>query len=441
MPKQSPADPNAAADAAAACAADATTCPLPKTWVWDAPHTGDRDRFVNLPNAWDPANNGADVELVGHVEPRVSGESVTFNIISDAANYLEGQAASLSTVSITSGAQGVGKVMLTLPAYGGSKWKVGGKTAIMAAPAESGQLTVWRKVYYQTTDMGSSPAPENLSLAHPADMISALQAAFDPVFFKLAAGTKSTATTPYQAHLTAAQRTSLEASLKTAAVDDRSPFKMNIIMCDRADIVADNEYLEAATSANVATVFFQQWTYESTVIHAQYQKADGSWGNLTGVATPADPSNAANQRVTATIPGFTAGSTVNIRIKYRYQRGNAGGWGGTAGGLFMCIGRQRRSSAASPTGAQLQQALTHEIGHNLGLVPPAAAWRDTAARDAPYSVKHCGYKDAAPSTEPRCVMWFMLGGSGARLRFCASDRPNDCSHHLMRTAYTSLSWI
>ena len=166
MPKQSPADPNAAADAAAACAADATTCPLPKTWVWDAPHTGDRDRFVNLPNAWDPANNGADVELVGHVEPRVSGESVTFNIISDAANYLEGQAASLSTVSITSGARGVGKVTLTLPAYGGSKWKVGGKTAIMAAPAESGQLTVWRKVYYQTTDMGSSPAPENLSLAH-----------------------------------------------------------------------------------------------------------------------------------------------------------------------------------------------------------------------------------------------------------------------------------
>jgi hypothetical protein len=441
MPKQTPADPAAGPDAAAACGDTTATCPLPKTWVWDEPHTGDRDRFVNLPNAWDPANNGAEVELVGHVEPRVSGETVTFNIVSHADNYLEGQTASLSTVSITSGAKGVGKVTLTLPAYGGSKWKVGGKTSTMAAPAQCGQLTVWRKVYYQTTDMDSSPAPENLSLTHPSDMISALQSAFDPVFFKLAAGTKSTATTPYQAHLTADQRTSLEASLKTAAADDRSPFKMNIITCDRADIVAENEYLAAATSAHVETVYFQKWTHETTVIHAEYQKADGSWSNLSGVATPADPSNAANQRVTATIPGFTAGATVNIRIKYRYQRGNAGGWGGRSGGLFMCIGRQRRGSATSPTGAELQQALTHEIGHNLGLVPAAAAWRDTAARDAPYSVKHCGYKDAAPSTEPRCVMWFMLGGSGARLRFCASDKPDDCSHFLMRTAYTSLSWI
>ena len=441
MPKQTPADPAAAADAAAACADTTATCPLPKTWVWDAPHTGARDRFVNLPNAWDVANNGAAVELAGHVEPRVSGESVTFNIISHADNYLEGQTASLSSMSITSGAKGIGTVTLTLPAYGGSKWKVGGKTATMAAPAQSGELTVWRKVFYQTTDMVSSPAPENLSLVHPADMISALQAAFDPVFFKLAAGTTSTATTPYQAHMTGADRTALEASLKTAATDNRSPFKMNIIMCDRADIVAENEYLEAATSATVASVYFQQWTYETTVIHAQYQKPDGSWAALTGVTTPADPSNAANQRVTATIPGFTAGATVNIRIKYRYQRGNAGGWGGRSGGLFMCIGRQRRASAASPTGAQLQQALTHEIGHNLGLVPPAAAWRDTDVRDATYSVKHCGYKDAAPSTEPRCVMWFMLGGSGARLRFCGSDKPADCSHFLMRTAYTSLSWI
>jgi hypothetical protein len=38
-------------------------------------------------------------------------------------------------------------------------------------------------------------------------------------------------------------------------------------------------------------------------------------------------------------------------------------------------------------------------------------------------------------------MWFMLGGSGPRLRFCKDDRPDDCSHHLYRTSYASLSWI
>lgn len=441
MPKQTPGDPSASPDASAACGDATATCPLPKTWVWDAPHTTDRDRFVNLPNAWDPANNGADVELAGHVEPRVPGVAVSLNLISHADNYLEGQTASLSALTITSGANGVGTVTLTLPAYGGSKWKVGGKTATMADPAVSGQLTVWRKVFYQTTDMANSPAPENLSLGHPTDMISALQAAFDPVFFKLAAGTTSSATTPYQSHLTAAQRSSLETSLKASSADNRSPFKMNIITCDRADIVAEAEWTSAATTAVVTSPPFQPWTYEDTVIHAQYQKADGSWDALTGVTTPADTTNPANRTVAATIPGFSAGSTVNVRIKYRYQRGNAGGWGGSSGGLFMCIGRQRRSSASVPSGAQLQQALTHEIGHNLGLVPGSAAWRDTDARDAPYSVKHCGYKDTATPAEPRCVMWFMLGGSGARLRFCSSDRPNDCSHFIMRTGYTSLSWI
>jgi len=441
MPKQTPASPSAGADAASPCDATTAECPLPKVWVWDPPHTGARVRFVNLPHDWDPANNGADVEMAGHVEPRVAGETVTFNLIGHPDNYLEGQTAALSTTTITTGANGVGKVTLTLPAYGGSRWKVGGRTATMAAPAQSGEITVWRKVFYQVTDMDSSPAPENLSLAHPSDMISALQAAFDPVFIKIAASTKSSASTPYQTHLTAAQRSTLESSLRTAAVDDRSPYKMNIVMCDRADIVAEQEWTAAATTADVATPYFQRWGHEPTVIHAQYQKSDGSWAPLSAVSTQAHASSTGQERVKATIPGFAAGSTVNVRIKYRYQRGNAGGWGGTTGTLFMCIGRQRRANAAKPTGAELQQALTHEIGHALGLVPNAAAWRDTDPRDAPYSLKHCGYKTAATPAQPRCVMWFMLGGSGARLRFCSSDRPDDCAHFLMRTSYTSLSWI
>jgi hypothetical protein len=441
MPKDSPSNPNAGADATQGCASTDQPCPLPKVWVWDAPHNADRIRFVNLPNAWDPARNGAEVELVGHVEPRVAGESVTFAIVSHADNYLEGQNATLSSATVTTGERGVAKVTLTLPNYGGSRWRVSGKTASMGMAVDSGQLTVWRKVFYQTTDMANSPAPENLSLAHPTDMISALQSAFDPVFFKLEASTTATATTPYQAHLTAAQRSTLETTLRGTAVDNRSPYKMNIVMCDRADIVAEQEWTDAATTADVRTPYFAKWAHETTVIHAQYQKADGSWDALSSPSEEVDPSNASQIRVKATIPGFAAGATVNVRIKYRYQRGNAGGWGGTTGTLFMCIGRQRRANAAKPTGAELQQALTHEIGHALGLVAPSAAWRDTDPRDAPYSLKHCGYKDTATPAQPRCVMWYMLGGSGARLQFCSSDRPDDCAHFLMRTGYASLSWI
>ncbi len=419
-------------------------CPHGTVWQWDAPHTTDRNQFVNLPADWDPPNNGAAVELQGHIEPRTASVAVTFNIVPNSANESDTPAGSLGSTTATTNENGEATVTLTLPAYGGSKFKVGGRVESMDSPVESGELTVWRKVFYQTTAMANSPASENLSFSAPADMITELQAAFDPVFFKFEASVKSSDTTPYQAHLTAAQRTTVENTLRTSAADARSPFKMNIVLIDRADIVADQEWTNAATTANVQLpTYYQAWTHEASVIHAQYETSTGTWANLTGVQEVFHATRTELAYIRGTIPGFTAGSTVNVRIRYRYQRGNAGGWGGTTGTLFMCIGRQRRANSASPTGAELQQALTHETGHALGLVPTGAlaGWRDTAPRDDGYSLRHCGYKDTATPPEPRCVMWFMLGGSGARLRFCSSNAPNDCAHFLMRTDYSSLSWI
>jgi hypothetical protein len=272
-------------------------------------------------------------------------------------------------------------------------------------------------------------------------MIAALTDAFTPVFFEIAPGVKAKASTPYQAHLTAAERGTLENSLRATAVDARSPFKLNIVTIDRADIVAEQEWTTSASTATVVTPWFLTWTYESTVIYAQQQKADGTWQDLGNVQTITHPTDARFSAVSADVALGTPPTPVNVRIKYRYQRGNAGGWGGTTGTLFMCIGRQRRANAASPTGAELQQALTHEMGHALGLVAPGAAWHDPDPRDAGYSLRHCKYKDTATPPEPRCVMWYMLGGSGPRLRFCKDDKPNDCAHFLIRTDYSSLHWI
>lgn len=419
-------------------------CPPGSVWQWDAPHTSDRDQFVNLPADWDPPNNGTQVELQGHIEPRTAGVTVIFNIIPNSANESDTPPASLGAASATTNENGEATVTLTLPVYGGSKFKVGGKVSSMERPAESGELTVWRKVFYQITAMANSPAPENLSFSAPSDMITELRSAFDPVFFKIEAGVKASDTTPYQAHLTAAQRSSVGNTLRTSAVDARSPFKMNIVMIDRADIVAEQEWTNAATTANVQLPrYYRAWTHEDSVIRAQYERRPGTWANLINVQEVFHPTQSEFAFIRGQIPGFTAGSTVNVRIGYRYQRGNAGGWGGTTGTLFMCIGRQRRANAASPTGAELQQALTHETGHALGLVPTTApaGWRDTDPRDNGYSLRHCGYRTTATPPVPRCVMWYMLGGSGARLRFCSSDAPNDCAHFLMRTDYASLSWI
>ena len=442
----------AAGAAAAAAAAAPAKAAQPKirdpaqdkvthTWVWDAPHDADARQYINLPADWDPPRNGRAIELVGHVEPRDPGVSVTLRLVANPKNDELADAASLGATSLTTGSQGVGRVKLSLPVYAGTRFKVAGKTADMDSPVNSGEIEVWRKVFYQVTEMANSPAPDNVSFAAPGDMISALTAAFTPVFFEVAPGVKSKASTPYQAHLTAAQRGTLENSLRSSAVDARSPFKLNIVIIDRADIVAEQEWTSSATTASVVTPWFLTWTYESTLIYAQQQKPDGTWQDLANAQVITHPTDARFSAVSADVAQGTPPAPVNVRIKYRYQRGNAGGWGGTTGTLFMCIGRQRRANAASPTGAELQQALTHEMGHALGLVAPGAAWHDPDPRDAGYSLRHCKYQDTATPPEPRCVMWYMLGGSGPRLRFCKDDKPNDCAHFLIRTDYASLHWI
>jgi len=327
-------------------------------------------------------------------------------------------------------------VKVTFPSYAGTKLKVSGKTPSMAAPVMTETITVWRKVFYQLTEMDS--APDGTSFRPPEGMIAALQAAFDPVQIELAPGTKTTATTPYRHHLTGAERGAVATALSASSVDDKSPFKLNIVMIDTADAVAEQEEWKRTAAPRIRTRHFLKWRHDPTVIHAEFEASDGVWRPLVNVAVVDLPGGYA--KVTAEIPGPPAGS-VRVRVKYRFQRGNAGGWGGTTGTLFMCIGRARRSSPSFPNAAELQLPLTHEIGHALGLVPPTASWHDPDPRDRGYSLRHCGYTNAAG--EPRCVMWYRIGGGGgeAHLRFCKSDPPDDCAHFLLRADLSHLRWI
>jgi hypothetical protein len=412
---------------------DAGSEPKPTyTFIWDPPFS--QRQWVNLPKAWGVVAFGTEATLTGHVEPKAGGQNVTFALLPDPGNPPEATGAALASTSATSDGEGKVRVKMTFPIYPGAKFKVSGKTATMASPVGTDATTVWRRVFYQVTEM--TAAPDGINFSPPSDLIPALEGALNPVWIELAPGTKKSATTPYKSHLTAAERAAVENSLRSSAVDDRSPFKMNIVMIDSADIVAEQERSVQTRGPSVETLPFTKWIHDPTVIRAEYESSPGVWTALANVLVVDLPGGRA--KVTAEIPGPPA-VPVQVRIKYRYQRGFAGGWGGTAGTIFMCIGRQRRANAASPSGADLQQALTHEIGHALGLVSPSASWLDPDPRDAAYSLRHCGYKTS--TNEPRCVMWFMLGGSGDRLQYCKSNKPNDCSHFLMGADLSTLGWI
>jgi hypothetical protein len=400
-------------------------------FTWDQPFS--QRQWVNLPRKWGVVAFGEVATLSGHVEPRAAGQTVTFTLLPDPANPPEASGAVLETTTATSDAEGKVQVELLFPKYPGAKFKVAGKTASMAAPVESEPITVWRKVYYQITEM--APAPDGRRFNPPPDLISALEGAFNPVWIELAPGTMSTATTPYKAHLTAAERWTVENNLKAYSADNRSPFKMNIVMIDSADIVAETDWVARSIGPVIETDPFLPWPHEPTVIATGYEQSPGVWVPMNNVQVLGAAEG--KIKIRASMPGPQP-SPVRFHIHYRYQRGNGGGWGGATGTVFICIGLMQRNGRKA-TGAGLQPVLTHEIGHALGLVPETASWHDPDVRDKGYSLRHCGSMTAAKN--PTCVMWWEGGHEGERTRFCEANAPNNCKHFLLRADLSKTRWI
>lgn len=411
---------------------DKAAAPTTFRFVWDQPFS--QRQWVNLPREWGVVAFGEVATLSGHVEPRVSGQTVTFALLPDPANPPEAAGAALEPATAVSDGEGKVQVEMLFPKYPGAKFKVAGKTASMAAPVESEPITVWRRVYYQITEM--APAPDGRRFDPPPNMIAALENAFNPVWIEMAPGPKNTATTPYKAHLTAAERWSVECNLKPSSVDKRSPFKMNIVMVDSADIVAERNWEVFSTGPLIETDAFLRWPYEPTVISTGYEQSPGVWAPLADAQIIEVPAKG-KIIVRATLPGNHP-TPVRAFIRHRYQRGNGAGWGGTTGTIFICIGLLRRLGDNTDA-AYLQPTLTHEIGHALGLVDKTAPWHDPDIRDQEYSLRHCGSKDAGG--QATCVMWWQGGGAGIRTQFCSGNPPNDCKHFLLGADLSTIRWI
>jgi hypothetical protein len=398
-------------------------------FVWD--RVGER-QWVNLPAEWGP-DCGRRVTLVGHIEPRDSGREITFRLLPDAANPHQGARAELSSATARSDADGVVKLDVELPIYGGARFQVSART-VRGQFVPSPPITVWRRIYYQLTTM--EPAPDGRRFDLPRGLMESLRERLAAVFIDLQPGAVASATTPYLPNV--GTDPDLAMTAKAAVKDDRSPFKLHIVAIDMAEARrAQTDKIYA--SAQIQTKPFLKWRHGEIIRPA--------WATFTTQEDPGHPQELEDLQVldrpegkaviTARIP-HPHSWKVLVRLSYWIQAGPSPlGWGGTDGALRVCVGYTRKLYPEHEAVPVLCHIMIHEIGHAFGLVPASASWRDPAARDENYNPKHCHHMH--PDGSPECVMWFRV--RGAPHNFCTSHEPHNCTHYLRAADLSKVKWV
>jgi len=396
-------------------------------FVWD--RVNER-QWVNLPAGWGP-DCGRRVTLVGHVEPRAAGRKVTFRMLPDAANPQRHARANLASATARSDGDGVVKVDVELPIYGGARFQVSART-VSGPFFPSPPITVWRRIYYQLTIM--DPSPDGRRFDVPAGLMEALRERLAAVFIDLQPGTVASATTPYMENV--GTNPEYVAMTKAARKDDRSPFKLHIVAIDNSEsLVVKNKKLY--TSAQVETKPFAKWKYGPTIQSATFttQEDPDNPGPLEDVQVLdlMDGKAIIIARVPHPHPW-----KVMVRLKYRMAEPTPIGRGGTGGVLRICVGYIRERYADSEVMPLLCHVMLHEIGHAFGLVPKRASWADLDPRDQGYEVIHCGHLE--PDGSPECVMWFKARHAGIG-HYCTSHEPHNCAHYLRAMDLSNVKWI
>ena len=218
-------------------------------FVWD--RINER-QWVNLPAEWGP-DCGRRVTLVGHVEPRAAGRKVTFRLLPDATNPTRHARAKLASATAQSEADGVVRLDVELPIYGGAGFQVSART-VSGPFVLSPPITVWRRIFYQLTTM--EPAPDGRRFDVPPGLMDALRERLAAVFIDLQPGTVASATTPYLENV--ATNREFKATAKAAVKDDRSPFKLHIVAIDMAKMRLEQKE-KIYASAQVESKPFLKW--------------------------------------------------------------------------------------------------------------------------------------------------------------------------------------
>jgi hypothetical protein len=318
-------------------------------------------------------------------------------------------------------------VKFHLSLYGGDTFEIcATEDAGYAGGRMSGPYAVWRRFWYQVTEMKDG-AGGVFDL--PVGVTSAFEAGYKTVFMEYEEKTPRNQA-DHKDNLPSGADRKTEA-MKYFSADAHSPFKCHIMTIDYAQTDTELKDLEDTLTGLswTAPSWLLLWKFGGTLpwkVTAQYMPSGGSWMNI--------PHSCISVSTLSTQPGFkrialdfsklVPAPATPIKIKLQVKVAGPGvalGWGGGSHHLYLCTGALRDVNVGAGWDPMQRSDAVHEIGHALGLVnmPPAPAHAHDGWEDAAHS-HHCN----KPPT--LCAMWWQ--SSTTRLTTFHSD----CHDYLRR---------
>jgi hypothetical protein len=371
---------------------------------------------VNLPE--DVAlNYGPDPLLVGHVEPRIPGVTVTFTVVPNPANELSASFASLNSSSATTNESGEAKVKLSLPQHGGLKFKVGGKTDSMTKSVDSGEVTVWRKIDYTLACMKRSDGTDYSDRVTEATLVAEYKKSFIELN-RIGALTK-----PAHTLLIEKDTCNVWAGAELPPQADRTiNFGLIDTLAKGAPIQFTKEYDPPPFDSFVTTYGGASWSFDLTSKSSWLDSAVYYDSNAASVA------HDISGQVSLSVSGLNYSMSVDLsaivgsgiplsRIRVVLELKKRDSLSGVSWGPITLVAmRWREGGFSGQEGDATMHTMLHEAGHYHKLVPntlpdgpnsyyyDATAWGVGGGPHCSCDVENPANSAALPAA-PKCIMY------------------------------------
>lgn len=357
--------------------------------------------YINL-DADESQNRGREVTIRARISTPAAGVRVHWQLNPDPNNRAglpaHAQAKVRDDFTLTDD-QGVATTKLTLSAYGGDRFQVSASLSPGTRPGtqgakESGWIEVWRKVFYDITQMKK---PGGGQWEMPAATMGQVATAMGKVFIEMQQAGPVNNVNESVANFDTANDAYDWADKFTS--NRCVPWKIHYVVvgysCNRLD-----KELEVPVNTMVATLAprFRPYDFNGTnpIVKAQYQPAGGgTWRDFPAGKVTLVGANPRRQiRVDFNGTGVNP-VTAPQKVKVKYiEASGANGWGGSSLHLIICRGTFDEYYTGMDLAPIMAGTCIHEPGHSLGLVMEGQTWEFTD----PEHRNHCMHQT--------CVMWW-----------------------------------